>query len=113
MATTTEVIEWVRTATKQDLDMVKDYIQLQRTRMGRTFQPGDKVKFDGGRSRGMIYGTFVKVMQKNAEVLSNGMRWRVNPALLEADDRVVPAVGLVQTPAPPAGLAVKPSVQIK
>lgn len=86
MATTTEVMDWVRTANKSDLDMVKDYIQLQRQRMGRTFKPGDKVKFDGGRNRGMMHGTFVKAMQKNTEVLCNGSRWRVNPALLEADD---------------------------
>jgi hypothetical protein len=85
MATTSEVMEWVRTASKTDLDMVKDYIQMQRMNLGRVFKPGDKVKFDGGRNRGMMHGTFVKAMQKNAEVLCNGARWRVNPALLEAD----------------------------
>lgn len=86
MATTTEVMDWVRSASKTDLDMVKDYIQMQRMNMGRVFKAGDKVKFDGGRNRGIVHGIFVKAMQKNTEVLCNGSRWRVNPALLEADD---------------------------
>jgi hypothetical protein len=87
MSNLNEVLEWVRTADKTNLDLVSEMIKIRRASLARTFRPGDPVKFDGGRNRGIIRGKFVKLMQKNAEVLANtGGRWRVNPALLEADD---------------------------
>lgn len=87
MSTTNEVLEWVRAAEKVDLDLVTELIKIRRTSLARTFKPGDRVKFDGGRGRGVIRGKFVKLLQKNASVQTDaGLVWRVSPGLLEVDD---------------------------
>lgn len=97
MATTVaEVLTWVGQASKSEMDQVRAQMAFRQNilarSIGRSFQPGDRVKFDGGRSRGTIHGKFVKLMQKNASVLADGgATWRVNPSLLEDDEDYVAA----------------------
>ena len=89
--TVAEVLTWVGQASKSEMDSVRAQMAFRQNilarSIGRSFQPGDRVKFDGGRSRGTIHGKFIKLMQKNASVLADGgSTWRVNPALLEDDE---------------------------
>jgi hypothetical protein len=80
---------WVFTeATLEQLNSLSEAIQMRRKNLGiqkgLSFKPGDPVWFDAG-SRGIIKGTFVKQMQKNAKVKSEtGTNWTVAPALLKA-----------------------------
>ena len=108
MAMTSDVQNWVLAADDQDLEQLMRLIQLRRNSLsikaGLAFKPGDKVWFDAKR-RGIIYGTFIKLNQKNAKVkATNGMTWTVSPSLLHADTRTsVPATKLVFNPiAPPS-----------
>jgi hypothetical protein len=107
--TLSEVLTWVGQASKSEMDQVRAQMAFRQNvlarSIGRSFQPGDRVKFDGGRSRGIIHGKFIKLMQKNASVLADGgATWRVNPSLLEDDDGYVPVAVKPKyqfTPIPP------------
>ena len=88
-----DVVAWVRTAKREDLDRLSQYTKLRRDAIGieqgLTFMPGSRVWFDAKR-RGIVYGKFVDLKRKNATVLSDdGMRWTVAPQLLHHDTRVV------------------------
>jgi hypothetical protein len=111
MISTNDVMDWVRTASKMDMDLVSELIKIRRVSLARAFQPGDRVKFNGGPSRGIIRGKFVKLMQKNASVLSDaGSNWRVNPALLEADEAPKPvSIRIV----PPLAIAAQVSASVQ
>jgi hypothetical protein len=87
-----EVQTWVfEEAALEDLNLIADQIRIRRDALARAqvraFKPGDKVKWLSRRMGGYVYGTFVRLLQKNAEVLSTQGRWRVHPSLLEADEQ--------------------------
>jgi hypothetical protein len=76
-ATLQDVLAWVGQSSKSEMDQVVSQIKFRRELLnrsiGRSFEPGDRVKFDGGK-RGIIRGKFIKLMQKNVSVLAdNGM----------------------------------------
>lgn len=86
-------------ATAEEIHSLYDYARARTNELGainvRQFKAGDAIMFDGGRGRGMIHGTFVRSLQKNAVVKDQmGMEWRVSPNILEKD------------PAPPTGTTV-------
>lgn len=55
---------------------------------GLSFKYGDRVWFDA-KTRGIIKGKFIKMMSKNAQVLSDtGMTWKVTPSILQREENV-------------------------
>lgn len=75
-------------ATAKEISELYDYARVRSSELGALnaaqFKNGDPVQFDGGRGRGMITGTFVRLLQKNAIVKdSYGREWRVAPNFLE------------------------------
>jgi hypothetical protein len=77
-------------ATTEEISSLYDYARARINELGtinaRQFNVGDAVMFEGGHGRGMIHGTFVRRLQKNAIVKDRmGMEWRVGPNLLEKD----------------------------
>ena len=84
-----DVLTWINTASDEDLTQVTQAIKMFQSLNAYKFKAGDPVKFDGGRNRGVMHGTFVKLMQKNASVRVNGVVWRVSPHLVQADPPAV------------------------
>ena len=87
---TAEVSTWIfEEAGLEDLNLLAEQIRIRREALARaqarTFKAGEKVKFHSRKKGTYIHGTFVKLMQKNAEVVTPEGRWRVHPSLLEAD----------------------------
>ena len=77
-------------ATEAELQEMYDYARARTNELGvlnaAKFKSGDPIMFDGGRNRGMIQGTFVRLLQKNAVVKDlHGMEWKVSPNLLQED----------------------------
>lgn len=93
-------------ANLEQLSALSDLIQMRRKNLGiqsaLSFKAGDLVWFDAKR-KGIIKGTFIRLMQKNAEVKADsGVTWRVSPQLLQ---RQTPQ----QAPAPTAPASVLPA----
>jgi hypothetical protein len=83
-----EIINYIETASLADVNNLRAFINLRikalGLEVGSSFKPGDAVYFDAKR-KGIINGKFVKLKQKNAEILSDtGVRWTVAPQLLRA-----------------------------
>lgn len=90
MATLQEVKSYLLTATKEEVEQVQSVARLRMDQIGMinavSFINGDRVKFDGGRGRGIIHGTFQGIARKNALVKDDrGMNWRVSPQFLQAE----------------------------
>lgn len=88
MITIQDVRDWAAKANNEELNQLVGVLNARRKiiglEIGMTFKTGDKVWFDA-KNRGIIYGTFVKLKQKNAEVRSDsGVTWTVGPAALHA-----------------------------
>lgn len=88
MITFQDVREWATKATNDELNQLATITNARRKilglEIGMSFKEGDDVWFDA-KNRGIIYGKFVRLKQKNAEVKSNtGVTWTVSPALLHA-----------------------------
>lgn len=87
-----DVLSWVHTEAKEDdLNQITQAVKMRQNLNVYKFKAGDPVKFDGGRGRGWQHGTFVKLLQKNAEVIVGGVRWRVSPHLLQSDKPILTA----------------------
>lgn len=74
-------------ASQAEIQELYDYARVRANELGALnaaqFKAGDPVQFDGGRS-GMITGTFVRLLAKNAVVKDSwGREWRVGPSLLQ------------------------------
>lgn len=83
-----EVREWAAKATNDELNQLTAITNARRKiiglEIGMSFKQGDEVWFDA-KNRGIIYGKFVRLKQKNAEVKTDaGMVWTVSPQLLHA-----------------------------
>jgi hypothetical protein len=90
MASLQEVKSFLLTATKEEVEQVQSVARLRMDQIGMinavSFENGDRVKFDGGRGRGIIRGTFQGIARKNALVKDDrGMNWRVSPQFLQAE----------------------------
>ena len=85
-----EVNAWILNASKSDIENVVRTCGIRRDQLGQinavSLSNGDRVKFDGGRGRGVITGTFQGMARKNALVKADsGLTWRVSPHLLVAE----------------------------
>lgn len=74
-------------ATQQEITELYDYARARTAELGALnaaqFKKDDPVCFDGGR-QGMISGTFVRLLQKNAIIKDTwGREWRVAPHFLQ------------------------------
>lgn len=77
-------------ASEAEIRELYDYASVRTTELGALnaakFKKDDPIIFDGGRGRGMVQGTFVRLLQKNAVVKDTlGREWRVSPNLLQED----------------------------
>lgn len=77
-------------ATASELRDVVDCYKLRHKQLGvvtgMSFKYGDRVWFDA-KSRGVIRGKFIKLMTKNAQVLSDqGQTWTVSPTSLRREE---------------------------
>jgi co-chaperonin GroES (HSP10) len=90
MSTLQDVKGFLLSASKEEVEQVQAVARMRMDQIGMinavSFQNGDRVKFDGGRGRGMIYGSFQGIARKNALVKDDrGMNWRVSPQLLKPE----------------------------
>ncbi len=90
MTSLQDVKSFLLSATKDEVEQVQQIARMRMDQIGMinavSFQNGDRVKFDGGRGRGFIHGTFQGIARKNALVKDDrGMNWRVSPQLLTAE----------------------------
>lgn len=81
-----EVRDWVRQASKEDLENLGSLMKLRRdqlsTEIGMSFNLGDMVEFDA-KHRGVIKGKFLGIKRKNATVITDAnVQWTVSPGLL-------------------------------
>jgi hypothetical protein len=85
MITSAEVQDWIlKNSTAAELKLIRGLINMRQRSL---FRIGDEVMFDGGRGLGILRGKVTKISAKTFGVLaSNGMTWKVTPALLEPDD---------------------------
>ena len=90
MVSLQEVKSFLLSASKEDVEQVQTVARLRMDQIGMinavSFTNGDRVKFDAGRGRGFIHGTFQGIARKNALVKDDrGMNWRVSPQFLTAE----------------------------
>lgn len=88
-------------ATETEIREMYDYARVRTTELGTLnaakFKKDDAIMFDGGRGRGMIQGTFIRLLQKNAVIKDlYGREWRVSPNLLQEDPNPPTANGGVR-----------------
>ena len=81
-----EVRDWIRTASRDDLNNVVDLVRLRRVQLsaevGMSFSLGEMVQFDT-KNKGTIVGKFMGIKRKNATVITEtGSQWAVSPELL-------------------------------
>lgn len=78
-----------RASTQELKDVYECYKHRHRqlgVATGLSFKYGDRIWFDA-KTRGIIKGKFIRLMSKNAEVLSDqGVTWRVSPQALRREE---------------------------
>ena len=79
----TEAMNWVKTATDEELDFAKSLIRQEiEHRALAALKIGSIVSFDAKRSS-LKEGMVVKINRKSVKVMVGKVRWTVSPELLK------------------------------
>ena len=87
-----EIVDFIDTASKEDLDAMSEYVKMARKRWGKwrvkTLELGDTVTWESGRTRGKhanktFTGTVVKINKTRVKVNTQEGTWNVPGSMLE------------------------------